>query len=33
MNEFTELALATVVYWIGGWSNLVQTIGGFIAGV
>ncbi len=33
MNVFAELALVTVVYWIGGWDNLTQTIGGFIAGV
>ena len=32
MNVYVQLALATAVYWIGGWENLVQTIGGFIAG-
>lgn len=33
MGVFVQLAQATAVYWISGWENLVQTIGGFIAGV
>lgn len=33
MGVFEELAIATVAYWLGGWENLLQTIGGFIAGV
>lgn len=32
MNEYMELAVVTVIYWIGSAGNLASTIAGFVAG-